>query len=322
MNPNAAVLRMLLMLLCMLAAWAWVWRVIATRRTARGKNRFIAHLIGALVGSGAVFGAFCLSGALLMPDTGNGASIAIGVLGALVLCAYFGALHFPRQKASQSAKAEPALPTVAIAGTKADANPVSRVPRKRFKDSLQTWWHEWWQEEKRRQEEFLRQEERKRVSREKALGMPFGTFFSERMGDHLMLWGGVLFLIVWGCLFAFVHSAEDWLTRLVVSFIVACLLAAVWGVSCIVIVPAILPLLVLLPFACVSILAEAWWRIRHNQPYIAPPVVISYDSITPSAPTQSTGNWLVPSVPTQSTGNWLVPLVIGLWIGNAWGKDD
>ncbi|MFT4269208.1 MAG: hypothetical protein QM586_18650 [Xenophilus sp.] len=301
MNPNAAVL---LMLLCMLAAWAWVWRVIATRRTVRGRNRFIAHLIGALAGSGAVFGAFCLSGALLMPGAGDGASIAIGVFGALVLCAYLGALHSPKQKASQSAEAEPAV-LVAVAGTKTDASPVSRVPRKPFKDSLQSWW----QEEKRRQEEFLRQEERKRVSREKALGMPFGTFFSERMEDHLMLWGGVLFLIVWGCLFAFVPSAGDWLTRLVVSFIVACLLAAVWGVSCIVIVPAILLLLVLLPFACVSILAEAWWRIRHNQPYIAPPVVISYDSIASSAP-------------TRNTGNWLVPLAIGLWIGNAWGKDD
>lgn len=72
-------------MICMLAAWAWAWRVIATCRTARGNNRFIAHLVGALAGSGAAFGAFCLGGALLMPDRGDGASMAVGVLGALVL---------------------------------------------------------------------------------------------------------------------------------------------------------------------------------------------------------------------------------------------
>jgi len=286
------------MLICMLAAWAWAWRVIATRRTARGNNRFIAHLVGALAGSGAAFGAFCLGGALLMPDRGDGASIAVGVLGALMLGTYLGELRRPSQKASQGAKAEPAVPT-ATAGTKTGTSPVSRVPRRPFKDSLRTWWRQ----------ETCRQEERKRASWEKARGMPFGVFFSERMENHLILWGGVLFLIGWACLFAFVPSAEDWLTRLVVSFIVACLLTIVWGVSCIMIVPAILLLLVLLPFACASILAEAWWRIRHNQPYVAPPIVISYNDISPSPP-------------NQNTGNWLVPLAIGLWIGSAWGKDD
>jgi hypothetical protein len=65
---------------------------------------------------------------------------------------------------------------------------------------------------------------------------------------------------------------------------------------------AVLLLLALLPFACISILVEAWWRIRHNQPYIAPPVVISYDNIAPSAS-------------PQNTGNRLVPLIIGLCIG-------
>ncbi|MDR3213059.1 MAG: hypothetical protein LBT71_03980 [Azoarcus sp.] len=298
MNQNAAVL---LMLLCTLAAWALTWNVIATRRTARGKHRFIAHLVGALAGSGTAFGAFCLSGALLMPGAGDGASIVIGVFGVLVLCTYLGALHRPKKEALQSVKVEPAVPMAAAVGTKTDAPLVSHMPRKSLKDLFQSWW----QDEKRRQEKFLRQEERKRVAREKALGMSFGTFFSERMEDHFMLWGGVLFLIVC-CLFAFVPSAEDWLTRLV-SFIVACLLAAVCGVF--LIVPVILLLLALLPFACISILVEAWWRIRHNQPYIASPVVINYDSIAPSAP-------------TQSTGNWLVPLAIGLWIGSAWGKDD
>ena len=99
------------------------------------------------------------------------------------------------------------------------------------------------------------------------------------------------------------------MTRLIMSFIVACLLVVVWGISCIVIVPVILLLLALLPFACISILVEAWWRIRHNRPYIAPPVVIRYDDIAPS-------------IPPQSAGDWLVPLVIGLWIGSTWGKDD
>lgn len=303
MNQDAAVL---LMLLCMIAAWAWAWRVIATRRTARGNNRFIAHLIGALAGSGAAFGAFCLSGAFLMPGTGDGVSMAIGVFGTLILCAYLGVLHPPKKTVSPSAQAEPAgLATTAV--TEIDDSPgMPHVPRKPVKESIQTWW----KVEKRKRDELLRQEERKRVGREKALGMSLGTFFSERMEDHLMLWCGVLFIVVWGSLFVFVPSAEDWLTQLVVSFIVTCLLAAIWGVLCILIVPAILLLLVLLPFVCVSVFVEAWWRIRHNQPYVAPPVVIiPYSEITPPAP-------------RQNSHNWLIPLAIGLWIGNSWGNDD
>jgi len=305
MNETAAVL---LMLLCMLAASGWVWSVIVTRRAARGKNRFIAHLIGALSGIGAAFGAFCLSGALLMPGTADRAPIVIGALGALILCTYLGVLHHPKKKAPHSAKAVPAALTAAAAEDAIDETPVPpRMPRKRFKESIQTWW----QEEKRRQDESRRQQEQKHIEREKALGMPLGTFFSERADGHFMLWCVALFLVVWGSLFVCTFSAEDWLISLLMSFIVTCVLAAAYGVLCLLIVPTLLLFLALLPFIGISILAEAWWRIRRNRPYIiaSPPVAISYyDDIAPSAT-------------RQDTCDWFVPLAIGLWIGSSWHKN-
>lgn len=58
-------------MLCTLTAWIGVWVVAVVRWVARGRNRWLAHLLGALLGIVAAFGAFCLSGALLMPGTGE-----------------------------------------------------------------------------------------------------------------------------------------------------------------------------------------------------------------------------------------------------------
>ena len=290
-------IRLLLVLLCMLAAWAWVWRVVTTRRIARKKNRFAAHLIGVMLGWGAAAGAFCLSGAFLMPGAVDEPTIAVGVLGALVLLMYLGALHLPRKKEGQNAEASP-VTMPAVQAIEAASAPV-RAP-KPFKESFKAWW----QEEKRKQDEYLCQKEVKRAAREKALGMSLGDFFCARLGDHFMCWGIVLFFVVWGWLF-FSMASMDLFTRLIVSFAVTGLLAII---SCILFLPVFLLSLVLLPFVCVSIFFEARERIRNNNPYFAPPVIVSEIDITPSAP-------------HQSNHDWLVPLVIGLWIGNAWGKD-
>ena len=292
LNQDAAVL---LILLCMLATWAWVWKVIATRRAARGQSRAIAHLVGALAGSGAAFGAFCLSGALLMPGTGDGTSVAIGVFGMLVLCAYLAAPHPSRQEGPQSAQVEAAASKATAARAKTGAAP---VPRLSFKATLQAER----QAQERRQHALRQQQKLRRMAREKALGMSLGTFSLERMEAHAMFWCGVLFLSGGVFLFVFALPVEGWLIRLVMSFIVAGALAVVGMVSFLMV-----PLLLLL--LCISIPLEAWWRIRHNRPYIAPRIGISHGTIAPPPP-------------APSAGNWLVPLAIGLWLGSAWSKDD
>jgi hypothetical protein len=174
MSENA---RVMLSLFCAVAAWAWTWCALADRWTARGKNRFTAHMIGALLGTGAPFGAFCLTSAFLMiPGAINEARIALGGLGALVLLAYFSVLHPLKKKDSQGAEVLPAV----IISAPTQAMP---TPRKPLKASIATWW----QEEKRRQAEEAQRSEKKRLAQEKALGMSIGAFFGERMGAHFVL---------------------------------------------------------------------------------------------------------------------------------------
>lgn len=72
------------------------------------KDRFIAHTIGALAGRSAALGAFCLSSALLMLGARDDASMALGVFGSLVLCAYFCVLRYFKQKTLHNSKAQPA----------------------------------------------------------------------------------------------------------------------------------------------------------------------------------------------------------------------
>lgn len=298
MNENV---RVMLGLFCTVAAWAWTWCVLADRWTARGKNRFTAHVIGALLGAGAPFGAFCLSSAFLIPGAINEARITLGGLGALVLLAYFSVLHPLKKKDRQGAEVLPAVITAPM-----QAAP---TPRKPLKTMIATWW----QEEKRRQAESAQHSEKKRLAREKALGMSIGAFFGERMGAHLVFWGFVLFVLVWSRLF-FEPLAADTFGRLVISFIVTCLLAIGIVFSFLFIVPFFLLLLILLPFASVSIIVEAWWRIRHDKPCIATPPTVTYYREKKKRKKDT-------SAPSQNCGNWLVPLAIGLWLGHLWDND-
>lgn len=261
MNQNIAIL---LMLFCLLAAWGWVWRGIAVRRSAQGKQLLLSHLFGLLTGSGAAFGAFCLSGALLMPEARDGSSIGVGVFGALILCAYLAVLHPKSSPANNRPKKK-------------------RVQRPSFKTTLRAYW----QEEKQRQQRLQRQRADKRAAREQALGMTFGTFFGERMEAHLKLWYAVACLSICGWLFfSMAESVDGWFTRLIASGIITCLLAALLGLVSIVLIPVLLPLI------CISVFIEARWRIHHRCPYMAPPIS-SYNTEIPP-PSSSSSGWLIP----------------------------
>jgi hypothetical protein len=111
-------------------------------------------------------------------------------------------------------------------------------------------------------------------------------------------------------MFVLTSSVEGSYTHLVLSFLATLLLipaAALVGLPLMFFLVFLL-FLVLLPFVCVSISVEAWWRIRHNKPCVAPSTAIHYKESAQSAP-------------SQDCGNWLVPLAIGLWLGHWWNND-
>jgi hypothetical protein len=293
-----------LVLLCTLAAWIWVWVVGTARWYVRARNRFIAHLFGALLGLIAALGAFFLSASSLMPDTDDRVSGTMG--GAFVLL--FTCLSVWRTTAEEPAGADPMAAPLASETTSA----VSNAPRKMPTQSVRQWWQEetrkqqkWWQEEKERwrketskQQELLQRAEQEREQRrakyakaleesrkhaeqkrdawKKVLGMPLGEFFERRFSDHMTFWCVVLFFGVWYSLAVIDPPiAEGWLMRLFVSFIITSLLAFALNISCILIVPDILMFLVLLFPALLTFALEILWRIRKHRPYIS-----SFDHIS------------------------------------------
>jgi hypothetical protein len=163
-----------------------------------------------------------------------------------------------------------------------------REPRKTLK--------KWWQEEKRKAEQTL--------------GMSFGNFFFERAEDHFWGWLILGFFILWFCLFLTLPSPDSWFVGLLGGFIVAAVVTTVYMFSCLLRVP-----LLRLPFTLLSLLSiacEALWRIRKGLPYTPPPPV----------PYTYQASYKTPPVQQQSSGSWIIPLIIGLWIGYSWGKDD
>ncbi|MCL2830322.1 MAG: hypothetical protein FWD77_06230 [Betaproteobacteria bacterium] len=298
-----------LVLLCTIAAWAWAWRSAVIWLVTCGTNRFAAHLVGAFLGIGAAFGGFCLSGAFLMPGAVDGATIGVGAMGGLVLLIYLGAIHLSKKKEAQGTET---MPVAAL--SKPDIEeapaPVHASENKSSNESFKARR----KEDKRSQDEYLRQKEIKRAARERALGMSFGDFFQERMEEHLIFWIFILFFVAWAYLFLSI-SMEGTFSRLVLSFFLTLLMG---GLLCALVVPGILLVLILLPFAWISILAEAKWRIGNDDPYIPPPVNTNYTNSFEGANYTRTAQ----ETPPQNNGNWLVPLAIGLWIGHKWGKND
>lgn len=273
MNENLAVI---LMLLFMLAVLAFVWSRVADRQLGRGRGRVFSYGVAALAGSGAVLGAFCLGGAILLPGSPERSSVPVGVLGALILMPYAIFLYRTRK----TARAESLLPAL-----------VSPQLSRKKKESG---WNE-----------FIR--ETRRPMRGGSLGIPFQDFVRVRSESHFRFWLLVLLMVFWGILFFQVPQPGGWLPGLVISFSTALILAVVYGIACIFILPAIPLLLVLLPLVGLSLLAEAEWRLRFDRPCIE---VIRFGGTT-TAPRVSTEPFL-----------WLLPLLLGVLIGSVWGSDE
>ncbi|MDR0577991.1 MAG: hypothetical protein LBI87_10780 [Candidatus Accumulibacter sp.] len=278
-------------------AWIWAWITTAKRWVARGKGRIIACLFGAFSGWGAAAAVFVLIGAILMPNVGD--RLLMIVPCALMLLMYFCVLYRPKNGAQ---------------GIEADATSVPAESRAASPGA-------WRLEEERRLEEKRRRKKSNRASREKALGMSPGDFFDARIKGHLIFWRGILFIAVWGCLFILIQPAEShWLMRLIASLAVICLPVAIRGA---IFVPAVILLvLALLPLAGIRVAIEAWWRIRHNEPFIAPPVVDHADPASSAPCASHHGPPDPPPTPRPNGGDWLVPLVIGLWTGHSRDKED
>jgi len=136
------------------------------------------------------------------------------------------------------------------------------------------------------------------------LGMGFWDFAGERLERHVTAWAIFAFSITWARFFVTFNTGSFW-TDLVSGFLVTALIALVYGVACLL----ILPLLPLLLLALVSIALEAWWRVRHDQPYALPPITVL----------DASPSWEAPA--PKRRGGFLIPLVIGIWIGSAWGDD-
>lgn len=204
MNDNVAAL---IVLLSTMMAWAVVWCTIASRRIAGGRNFFVAHLIGALAGVGAAFGALCLSAACLVPSKKDPSiNLTMGIIGSLILGACLILLWWPRRASGKSSSRPPAAaeqpgspppeaacpvpePRPAVPGQPGilllpapARNPVSTstalvVVTQESSHPRPSPWHPttwgtaikaWWQAEVRRQDEEARvRRERRRIAREK-----------------------------------------------------------------------------------------------------------------------------------------------------------
>ena len=104
---------------------------------------------------------------------------------------------------------------------------------------------------------------------ETRLGMSPGRFFDERIGDHTVLWIALLALGIWGyTLHAISHIRDIDTTEMILTsglsligiesmfFITLCIQPLLY-----------LIVIIMMPFAALSVLVEAGLRIFFNRPY-------------------------------------------------------
>lgn len=235
MSENASVA---LSLFGTIVTWALAWLVVVDHYNKRGENLFASHLLGACIGSGAAFGAFCVTGALFLPSNSTNTVTGIGHVGAAILLVYWLAFLFAKRTVVRQQQ----------------NNTVDYEAMRQKNDAAQ------------------QKKAEQRAQQTQILGMPFSDFYQERSESHLKFWLIVFFFVavIYVAVFMLANSGLDGFTRFLVGFVVVTLAATMYAFSCLLIVPIIFILLVLFPFISFSIFLEARLRMRENIPYVSP----------------------------------------------------
>jgi hypothetical protein len=167
------------------------------------------------------------------------------------------------------------------------------------------------------------------ASQQDVRGMTFFEFIRARFADHALGWFGVS-IIAFLAYFSFVTYIDanergvlEFLLCLAGIVVLLVILLTVFifvglmvfGNDDFIDFIVMMSIVVLGPFAFISICIEALWRIWSHRPYI----VIAPPSL-PDLPI-STFEYQEPA-PRPHGRDWVFPLVIGLFLGHMWGHDD
>lgn len=238
--PTASIL----VLFYTLVAWVCVWNIIVDRRADADEPALHTHLFGIILGAVAAFGIFLIGATTVLPAKDDEVSRSMNLLGRFILLLYICTLGGSRnQNLATALKATLNFVLVRIHPPSAQ---IRRAPQRRHSQQpLQS-------------------------TIEKRLGMSPGRFFDERIGDHSLLWVALLALDIWGyTLHAISHIRDIGTTEMILTaglsmigiggmfFIVLCILHPL----------LYLIVIIMMPFAALSLLVETGLRIFLNRPY-------------------------------------------------------
>ena len=237
--PTASIL----VLFYILVASVCVWNIIVKRRADADEPALHTHLIGIILGAVAAFGIFLIGATTALPTKDHELSSSMNILGRFILLLYICTLGGSRnQNLATELKATLNFMLVRIPPPSAQ---IRRTPQRSHS-------HQPFQS-----------------PIEKRLGMSPGRFFDERIGDHTVLWIALLALGIWGyTLHAISHIRDIDTTEMILTsglsligigsmfFITLCIQPLLY-----------LIVIIMMPFAALSVLVEAGLRIFFNRPY-------------------------------------------------------
>lgn len=233
----------ILVLLYTLVAWVCVWNIIINRRADADEPALHTHLIGIILGAGAALGIFLIGATTALPTKDDEVNRSMNLLGRFILVLYIGTLGGSRnQNLATGLKTTLNFMLVRILPPNAKIRPTPQVSHSH--QPLQS-------------------------TIETRLGMSPGRFFDERIGDHSLLWVALLALGIWGyTLHAISHIRDIDTTEMILTaglsligigsmfFITLCIQPLLY-----------LIVIIMMPFAALSVLVEAGLRIFFNRPY-------------------------------------------------------
>ncbi len=232
MSENASVA---LSLFGTIVTWALAWLVVVDHCNKQGENIFVSHLLGACIGSGAAFGAFCVTGALFLPSDNASTATGIGNVGAAILLVYWLAFLFAKHT-------------------------VVRQQQNKTVD---------YEAMRQKNDAAQGQKAEQRAQQTQILGMPMEDFYSMRLVDHMAFWCAMLFLTMWVCLILIMLSTgtNDGLALTIGSTLWMLLIFYTFGITSLRVIPVAISVLL----ATSSTLLEIWWRLRDKVSYVPPP---------------------------------------------------